>query len=112
MISYKEFEDHIERIFVDKELEKQPTKVFTEFKVPSILDPQDVLNDSEERVLESCLQRLGTEIKHRRLLLKPYFQDKDKSKSGFVANTWFRSIFDFLKLYISEQEYEIINKWF
>jgi len=51
LISYKEFEDHIERIFVDKELEKQPTKVFTEFKVPSILDPQDVLNDSEERVL-------------------------------------------------------------
>ncbi len=28
LISYKNFEDHIERIFVDKELEKQPTKRF------------------------------------------------------------------------------------
>ena len=28
LINYKAFEDHIELIFVDKELEKQPTKVF------------------------------------------------------------------------------------
>ena len=46
--------------------------------------------------------RIGVEIKHRRLLLKPFFQDKDKSKSGFIACTRFRSIFDNVKLYIND----------
>ena len=112
MIDYRAFEDHIERIFADKELEKQPTKLFEEFKVPNILDPLDVLNNSEEQKLEACLQRIGVETKNRRLLIKPYFQDKDKANSGFVANTRFRSIFDFLKLYITDEEFNIINKRF
>lgn len=55
LIDYRSFEDHIERIFADKELEKQPTKTFEEFKVPSILDPLDVLTPSEEQKLELCL---------------------------------------------------------
>ncbi len=48
----------------------------------------------------------------KRLLIKPFFQDKDKSKSGFIANTRFRSIFDTMKLKVTEQEFEIINKRF
>ena len=37
-------------------------------------------------------------VRNKRLLIKPFFQDKDKSKSGFVANTRFQSIFDTMKL--------------
>jgi Ca2+-binding EF-hand superfamily protein len=48
----------------------------------------------------------------KRLLIKPFFQDKDKSKSGFIANTRFRSIFDTMKLKVTEQEFGIINKRF
>jgi|JI9StandDraft_1071089.scaffolds.fasta_scaffold116010_1 hypothetical protein len=73
LIIYRAFEDNVEKIFADKELEKQPTKVFEEFKVPSILDPLDVLNSSEEQKLETCLQRIGLVTKNRRLLIKPYF---------------------------------------
>ena len=51
LINYKQFDDDIEKIFVEKELEKAPTKTFTEFKAPSILDPKDVLNDEEEQRL-------------------------------------------------------------
>jgi len=76
LINYKEFDDAIEKVFVEKNLEKAPTKRWDEFKAPSILDPQDVLNNAEEQVLESCLRRIGTETKNRRLLLKPFFQDK------------------------------------
>ena len=56
LINYKAFDDDIEKIFVEKELEKAPTKTFTEFKAPSILDPKDVLNDAEERELEHVLR--------------------------------------------------------
>lgn len=76
LINYKSFDDHLEKIFVEKELEKAPTKRWTEFKAPSILDPLDVLSDSEEGQLQRCLVRIGIETKNRRLLIKPYFQDK------------------------------------
>jgi hypothetical protein len=79
LINYVAFNDHIERIFVEKNLEKEPTKQFTQFHAPSILDPQDVLNDAEETVLEKCLTRIGVHTNHRRLLMKPYFQDKVSS---------------------------------
>ena len=111
-IEYLGFNEEIENIFTKKGLEKQPLTRLEEFKIPSLIDPDDVLTDSEEKVLEDCLVRIGTETRNRRLLLKPFFQDKDKIHCGVVANSRFRSIFDFLKLYINESEYEIINKRF
>ena len=112
LIDYIEFNEDIDLIFTKKGLEKEPTTVVKEFKVPSLIDPEDVLNDDEEKVLEDCLIRIGTETRNRRLMLKPFFQDKDKINCGFVANSRFRSIFDFLKLKITDEEYEIINKRF
>ena len=111
-IDYVRFNEDIEKIFTEKDLEKDPLKKLTEFKAPSILDPKDVLNDQEEQVLEACLQRLGWFVKNRRLLIKPFMQDKDKSRSGFIANTRFRSIFETMKLSISDEEYELICKRF
>lgn len=82
------------------------------YKAPSILDPKNILSDAEEEELMGLMQRIGTDVRHRRLLIKPFFQDKDKSKSGFVTNTRFRSIFDNQKLWITDREYYIINKRF
>jgi Ca2+-binding EF-hand superfamily protein len=112
LIDYVAFNEEIENIFTKKGLEKAPSAKVEEFKTPSLIDPDDVLTDSEEKVLEDCLTRIGTETRNRRLMLKPFFQDKDKINCGVVANSRFRSIFDFLKLYISDQEFEIINKRF
>ena len=46
------------------------------------------------------------------MLLKPFFQDKDKSSAGFINMTRFRSIFDNLKLQASEKEFSLINRRF
>jgi len=46
--------------------------------------------------------RLGTEVRHRRLLMKPFYQDKDRSYSGFINMTRFRSIFDNFKMLATE----------
>ena len=112
LVDYIEFNEEIERIFTQKGLEKKPLTKVTEYKIPTLIDPDDVLTDAEEVVLENCLTRIGTETRNRRLLIKPFIQDKDKIHRGIVANSRFRSIFDFLKLYITEEEYEIINKRF
>ena len=68
-----EFNEDIEKIFTEKDLEKDPLKKLTGFNAPSILDPKDVLNEAEERVLHDLLIRLGTEVRHKRLLIKPFF---------------------------------------
>jgi hypothetical protein len=52
MVDYVSFNEHIENIFTDKFLEKDPEKTLSEFKAPSILDPKNVLTDGEERELD------------------------------------------------------------
>ena len=76
------------------------------------MDARNKLSAAEEEELNQIMIRIGTDVRHRRLLIKPFFQDKDKSKSGFVTNTRFRSIFDNQKLWITDREYELINKRF
>lgn len=111
-VDYVSFSEEIEKIFTEKDLEKCPTKRLTDWKAPSILDPLDVLNEHEERALHDCLVRLGTDVRHRRLLIKPFFQDKDRSNSGFIQMSRFRSIFDNFKMRVSELEYSLINRRF
>lgn len=75
-IDYVAFNEGMEKIFTDKTLEKDPLKKLTSFNAPSILDPKDVLNDQEERDLHEFLTMIGTVVRHKRLMIKPYFQDK------------------------------------
>ncbi len=72
-VNYVVFNEQIENVFTEKDLEKNPLKTLSVFKAPSILDPKDVLNNEEEKILHNTLIRIGTEVKHRRLLLKPFF---------------------------------------
>jgi hypothetical protein len=73
LVNYIDFCEEIANIFTEKDLEKNPTKSLKSFVAPSILDPKNLLTDDEERILDACMQRLGTEVRHRRLLIKPFF---------------------------------------
>lgn len=72
-IRYFDFNEEIERIFTNKSLEKDPTATLSAYSAPSILDPKSVLNASEEEELKALMVRIGTDVKHRRLLIKPFF---------------------------------------
>lgn len=72
-IRYFDFNQDVENIFTLKDLEKDPTKTLTSYKAPSILDPKDVLNEQEEAELMESMKRIGTDVKLRRLLIKPFF---------------------------------------
>ena len=111
-VRYVDFNEEIEKIFTEKDLENNPTKTLGTFTVTSILEARNQLSAEEEAELHTTMTRLGTDVRNRRLLLKPFFQDKDKSKSGFVSNTRFRSIFDSQKLWITDREYYLINRRF
>lgn len=55
LINYKALCDEIETIFVAVDMEKDPLKQTKTFLPPSILDPKDYLNDSEEVELDQTL---------------------------------------------------------
>jgi len=44
-IRHFDFNQDIERIFTEKDLEKEPTKTLSSYKAPSILDPKSVLSE-------------------------------------------------------------------
>ena len=112
LINYVNMNEELDAIFTNKALEKNPTNRPDSFNAPSILDPKDVLNDAEEQILIGTLTRLATDVKNRRLLIKPYFQDKDRNRSGFIAFTRFKSIFDNFRMQVTDEEYGIILKRF
>lgn len=72
-INYFDFNEDIEKIFTRKDLEKNPGTSLDKFKAPSILDPKNVLSNEEEQELDTCMKRIGTDVNHRRLLIKPFF---------------------------------------
>ena len=77
-VNYVDFNERIDKIFTEKGFEKDPMKVLEEFKAPSILDPKNISDSIEEEVVHNALVRIGTDVRFRRLLLKPFFQDKDR----------------------------------
>jgi len=54
-VRYFDFNEDIERIFTEKDIEKDPTRSLATFKAPSILDPKDVLTEAEEKELHVCM---------------------------------------------------------
>jgi hypothetical protein len=72
-IRYFEFNEKIEEIFTAKNLEKDPTATLTNYSAPSILDAKTQLTSDEEEELMASMIRIGTDVKHRRLLIKPFF---------------------------------------
>jgi len=45
-------------------------------------------------------------------MIKPFFQDVDKSHSGFVATARFRAIFNTLQLLMTDREWILLSKRF
>lgn len=113
LVNYAAFCEEIGSIFTAKDLEKNPTKKLEAFEAPSILSGHGKnLSEEEWEQLQALLTRMGTEVKHRRLLMKPFFQDKDRSRSGFINMSRFCSILDNMRLYLSPAELALINKRF
>eukprot|EP01016_Furgasonia_blochmanni_P015088 TRINITY_DN1811_c0_g2_i3.p1 TRINITY_DN1811_c0_g2~~TRINITY_DN1811_c0_g2_i3.p1 ORF type:complete len:956 (-),score=361.13 TRINITY_DN1811_c0_g2_i3:227-3094(-) len=111
-VNYQRFCDDVEVVFTQPELEKNPLGRPENFTLPAFLDPKDQLSEAEEAKVHKVLLRLGEAVWKQRILIKPYFQDKDKAKSGKIACTRFRSVLDFCKLPISEEEYQLLCKRF
>lgn len=110
LVNYAAFVEVCEQVFTEKNLEKDPLRRME--GAPSYLDPRDALDAREEEELLRCLERLAFQTTTRRILLKPFFQDKDKVNAGWVTSTRFRSIMSFAGLLISDREFELLCRRF
>ena len=54
------------------------------------------------------MRRLGEVVRKHKLLIKPFFQDKDIAKIGRVSFTRMRSILDNNKLPLTDFQYELL----
>jgi len=70
MIDYKSFNEIVESVFINKQLEKDPLGDINNVKFKPALDPDDILNDEEEHILDKCLKRLGYLIYKQHTVLK------------------------------------------
>ena len=62
----------------------------------------------EEESIDSLMRRLGEVTRKHKLLIKPFFQDKDIAKIGRVSFTRMRSILDNNKLPLSDYQYSLL----
>jgi len=111
-INYVAFIDEVSIVFTTTGLEKDPLLKPQQYKPPSYLDPKEILTPQEEYELHEEMTRFGANVFKHRVLIKPYFQDKDKTKSGKISFTRFRSVLDVLKLPISDRFYNLLCKRF
>ena len=58
------------------------------------------------------MRRLGEVTRKHRILLKPFFQDKDIAKIGRVSFTRMRSILDNNKIPLTDNQFNILCKAF
>jgi hypothetical protein len=58
------------------------------------------------------MKRLGEVTRKHRILLKPFFQDKDIAKIGRVSFTRMRSILDNNKIPLSDLQFKLLCKNF
>ena len=54
------------------------------------------------------MSRLGEVTRKHKLLIKPFFQDKDTAKIGRVSFTRMRSILDNNKLPLNDHQYKLL----
>jgi len=58
------------------------------------------------------MSKMGEVVFKHRILIKPFFQDKDKTNCGKILFTRFRAVLDVLKLPIADEDFRILCKRF
>lgn len=113
MVSYARFCDDLDIVFnlpvsiySTKDREKEPTLR------PSDFDYTVTHLKRDEDTIDSLMRRLGEVTRKHRILLKPYFQDKDIAKIGRVSFTRMRSILDNNKIPLTDNQFSILCKTF
>jgi len=113
LVQYTDFCAAIDRVFTEKAIDKDPL-----FKVPQI-DRATTLpakreflpfTADEELAFQKLVAEYRTEISRKRVLMKPYFMDFDKTKKGYITKNQFLRILNQFSLYPDETSLNLLLK--
>lgn len=102
MINYMKFIADIDIVFNLPSEEKDP------IVKPPVFDYSVTHFKREEECIDGLMRRLGEVTRKHKLLIKPFFQDKDIAKIGRVSFTRMRSILDNNKLPLTDFQYKLL----
>lgn len=109
-IEYLRFVNDVDLVFTTPGLEKNPLYRMDQYKVPNFLDPKARLSPQEVNRLHEILLDIGNYVKISRILIKPFFKDKDKAHSGKIGFERFRAIMDSCNIPITDEAYRLLCK--
>lgn len=109
-IEYLRFVNDVDLVFTTPGLEKNPLYRVEQYKVPSFLDPKARLSSYEVNRLHEIFQEVGNYVKINRILIKPFFKDKDKAHSGKIGFERFRAIMDTCNIPITDEAFRVLCK--
>lgn len=109
-IEYVRFVNDVDLVFTTPGLEKNPLYRVNPYKIPTFLDPKDRLNQSEMQRLHEIFLEIGNYVRVNRILIKPFFKDKDKAHSGKIGFSRFRAIMDTCNVPITDEAYHLLSK--
>lgn len=106
MISYAKFIADIDIVF------NLPTQNKDPIEKPDPFDYTIMHSKRSEENIDALMRRLGEVVRKHKLLIKPFFQDKDIAKIGRVSFTRMRSILDNNKLPLTDYQFDLLCRNF
>ncbi|KAJ3099126.1 hypothetical protein HDU97_003459 [Phlyctochytrium planicorne] len=108
---WKDFEQSMERVFTDTDLERNPTKVYKTIPISNKAHNSfGPLTPEEEIILNNTLKSITEHMRVRQTSIKPFFKDFDKLYTGHVTKTQFRQCLTYLQVNVTDAEFEILCK--
>jgi len=101
----------IDRVFTTRGIEKDPL-----FEVPQIVSDTTIparrhflkLNEDHRDKLMHILNLVNKEIQTRRVLIKPHFQDFDRTRNGYVTRSQFLRVLSTFDIYPKDEYLDIL----
>lgn len=107
-VLYSKFVADVESVFTQAGLEQYPTAAVPPQETfcvpkPGTADWKEA-SQNHMALYEATMDRIGSRVEQRRILLKPVFQDFDKHNNGHVTRMKFRQALTMVEIPISEPE--------
>ncbi|KAL4466875.1 hypothetical protein ABPG74_010472 [Tetrahymena malaccensis] len=112
-VRYSDFCEVIDEIFTKKAIDKDPLATVTQFQPETTLPARRYylnLSEEEKDKLRHLLNLYHKEIQNKRVLIKPHFEDFDKTKQGYISKNQFLRILNQFSLFPSEEALNLILK--
>lgn len=113
-VSYQEFLNNMNSVFNDKGLERFPTKKFVN-QNQLLTHDRKPLSEEKEQQCSLLLDKIRDIVKTKRILMKPIFQDFDKTKKGtystdHVTNSRFERALHMVGIHLTSEEYAVLQE--